>query len=619
MCGIFGYSSSKTDISSKLNVLRGSLNTLVHRGPDSGGEYYDHKVYLGHRRLSIIDLSVYANQPFKGSGNAIIVFNGEIYNYQELSRRFKLNLKTSSDTEVILEGYLRYGIEFFEYLRGIYAFSIYDLRKEPRLVLYRDLAGVKPLYYSKTNDFFTFASEIKALKHLQNKFSINESVLKSYLSLGYCIEPNTIYREIRSVEPGQCLQYCLDDGSVSISTVKRYNFNLSNGLSFQENKLKTNELLDQAVNRNLVADVSVSFSLSGGIDSSLIVAHGGSSNSKSISIRFNDSEYDESSTAMLFSKVVGVPLDVISIDQHSSIELLDKLFLHFDQPYSDSSAIPFYFLSREASKFSKVLIGGDGGDEIHNGYPSFSWLPWIHQFRDSLGLLLSLSQRFVSGSKRRKMNRLQDLAAFNNWDDVVCEWSSWIPPSSRFERKSPFLFDANDILDVFQESFNNVNVRGFQSSIVKNYFFKRLLSDYLRKADMMSMLNSLEYRVPMLDEDLVEFSLSIPYHQKSDCLRHKKILRSLHADIFPRNTSERKKSGFGIPLDRWLSINDFQYIESIVKRKDSIARQYIRNDYINFLFTSLFNPSDNSTISRGSVYQRILMLYSLELWYLKAY
>ncbi len=623
MCGIFGYSSRSGNVNDKLPQLRKALDTLYHRGPDSAGEYYSQNVFLGHRRLSIIDLTSSADQPLKsGNGDAFIVFNGEIYNYKELKSKLG-SLKTNSDTEVLLEGYLKFGPDFFKEIRGIYAFAIYDFRSEPKIILYRDLAGVKPLYYYRDGSSFIFASEIKAIKEIaKEELTIDESILKSYLSLGYCIEPGTIYNEIKAVEPGEYIEIKALSNEKNSRILSRYNLDDTNDFSFEENVGKTKELLLQATQRNLVADVDVSIALSGGIDSSLIYAFANSGQKyKGISVKFNDQAYDETPTAEIFAKTLNAPLDIIETSTEGNLELLNKLLLHFDQPYSDTSAIPFYFLSKKAVENSKVLIGGDGGDEIQNGYPSFCWLPYVHTVSNNVWL----QKIFLLGGKmlgpmlnpdnKRKIQRLSELVKLSDKEEMICEWQSWLSASNTLKGKSPFLYDTSIVKEVYKNSFNSILTDDFSESMVKNYFYKRMLSDYLKKADMMSMIHGLEYRVPMLDEDLVSFSFSIPYNQKSSSKMGKLVLRNIHEQIFPKKTSNAPKSGFGIPLDKWLTKSDFQFMEGYILDPTGIVINYIEKSYIKFLFESLWNTKNANTISRVSIYQRIIIFYSLQLWY----
>jgi len=221
----------------------------------------------------------------------------------------------------------------------------------------------------------------------------------------------------------------------------------------------------------------------------------------------------------------------------------------------------------------------------------------------------------LKADKSRKVQRVKELAKLSDKDDLICEWQSWLSVSNTLNRKSPFLYDTSIVKEVYKNSLNSILANDFSESMIKNYFYKRMLGDYLRKADMMSMIHGLEYRVPMLDEDLVSFSFSIPYNQKSNSKTGKLIFRDLHKEIFPRETSNAPKSGFGIPLDKWLTKSDYQYMESYILDPNGIVTNYIEKSYIHFLFESLGNKKNAGAISRVSIYQRIIMFYSLQLWY----
>lgn len=611
MCGVLGYCDLVGDIRLSKKKLSEALETLSHRGQDASGEYYWQNVYFGHRRLSIIDLSDAAHQPFHFLAERVsIVFNGEIYNYKELAATLP-SMVTSSDTEVILRGYLCFGTDFFKRLRGIFAFAIYDYREEDSIILYRDLAGVKPLYFIQEGNKFAFASEIKAFHKL---FSLkpNESVLQSYLSIGYCVEPHTAFKSVRCCRPGECLTFHITSGRMESRIIDQYEFDHVNGKSRRENIEVTEGLLKQAINRNMVSDVAVSVSLSGGIDSSLIASYCSGFPAKLLNVRFQDDSYNESEIAKRYANDLNRTLEIIDVNEGAGIELLTRILLHFDQPYSDTSAIPFYFLSKAAVAHGKVLLGGDGGDEVHCGYSSFGWLPYVWQHRGILRKMNSFGRFVLPNSQQRIWNRLQGLVNFNKEPDLICEWNSWLPSSTTYGDESVFRFDTSVVLDMFCDDWQ-IKDRPFPVHLIYAYFRKRMLSDYLRKADMMSMMNGLEYRVPMLDEDLVKFSLSIPFNQRADLMLQKRILRKIHQGKYSGTEYKRPKTGFSIPIDRWLSKSDFAEIEESLSRKGAVVSEFINPHYIKFLFTAL-EENHRVRISRSSVYQRIIQLYSFQLF-----
>jgi asparagine synthase (glutamine-hydrolysing) len=401
-----------------------------------------------------------------------------------------------------------------------------------------------------------------------------------------------------------------------------YDFESVNNLSFNENKAKTRELLKTAVKRNLVADVEVAVALSGGIDSSLIYAfaHESESSIKGLTVSFSDKEHDESETAQLYANSVGGVIQKIEADTALDLNTLNKILKNFDQPYADSSSINVFFLTRASAKITKVLLGGDGGDELYNGYPSQTWLTYLEKLGRT-GVVFNFSRtmlKLASGvgnsSVKRVSSRMLDL-----WSDkpreMLYDWHSWFPRKTLFNGASPFLFDTSAGLKTYETVFDNEAPDEFSNYVVFDYFRKTMLSDYLRKTDMMSMLNGVEYRVPFLDEDLTSFALTIPFGQKSGLREPKKILRSIHKDIYPPQTSKGAKKGFTIPLDKALSKEEYSVIKDNLLGKESISLEFVKKEYVDFLFRMLdARTGSEHDISRAGVYQRILMLYSLNLW-----
>lgn len=615
MCGILGYYGVTQNISRA--AFENALEKLSHRGPDGQGVYNRDNLFLGHRRLSIIDLSEEASQPFfSNNGDACIIFNGEIYNYESI--KDNICTRTSSDTEVLLEGYLSEGTSFFHKIRGMYSFCIYDFRNEPKIHLLRDPGGIKPLYYYSGINEFVFASEIKAiLPLLEKKPELNESIIKQYIHLGYCPEPETVYYGIKSVVPGRLMTLYLGTGRIEWEDINSYGFERKNNLNFTSNRIETNRLLITACNRNMVADVDMAIALSGGIDSSLVYALSNKNNSiQGITVRFSEKDYDEGKVAEEYARLIKASHISTDVEYEGKLDLLNKLLLHFDQPYADSSFIPFFFLCKKSSEYCKVLIGGDGGDEIHNGYAGHKYLPLIYRLSRSkskvlLTALLSKGVRIFPKERQRQIRKLCSLIKSDSLDELIFKWESWFPPDSDLYPIVPFKYDCT--ISALNIKVEKTSI-GLYPGIEKLYFTGRMRGDYLRKSDMMAMINSIEFRVPMLDEDLVRYSLSIPYRQKSTLTSEKKILRAIHARIFPSKYSKLKKRGFSIPLDTWLGHTNLMIIRSFLTKENTFVSKFIENKYIDILFESLEN-NDTTFVSRASVYQRILILYGLELWY----
>ncbi|MFZ1320761.1 MAG: asparagine synthase (glutamine-hydrolyzing) [Ignavibacteria bacterium] len=621
MCGFLGAIFFNRSLDQYIPALQKGLKAISHRGPDGSHELVSGNCWLGHNRLSIIDLSPEADMPMSSCNSDVhIIYNGEIYNYSNLKKDLEgTRFKTRSDSEVVMEGYIKEGTDYFKKLRGIYSFAILDNRVKQKVILCRDPSGVKPLYYFSKKNICIFGSEIKALlPSVRDKISVNENVVKCFLNLGYCPEPYTIYNEIKCLEPGYVIEIS-DNGNIE-KVIWNYEFESENDLSFKENTELTESKLRTAVERNLVADVEVAVALSGGIDSSLIYAFANQSNSniKGLTVKFDDEEYNEEDIALKYVKALSGKHESVEVESGLDLETLNLILNDFDQPYADSSAVNVFYLTKAAGKYTKVLIGGDGGDELYNGYPSQTWLTFVEKIvsnglmRASGTASVKIANKFSSGSNARLFKRMKDL-----FDDrpheLLYDWHSWFPRKTKLKKGSPFLFDTNDGLTLYNSVFADKLPEKFTSKVVFDYFRKQMLSDYLRKTDMMSMLNSVEYRVPMLDEDLTEFALKIPFSQKSSLRETKKILRDIHGKIYPAETSKIPKKGFMIPLDKALSGEEFELIKEDLLFKGNIVLNYIKKDYVEFLFKSLNYGAENE-ISRAGIYQRILMLYSLSLW-----
>jgi asparagine synthase (glutamine-hydrolysing) len=622
MCGFLGYFSSNNILSgSQLDNLYESLELINHRGPDHTGVLYEKNYFLAHKRLSIIDLSDNSNQPIKNNDNNLfLLYNGEIYNYQELALKY-FDKCYNSDTVFLFDFYKAYGFKYFNELRGMYAFAFYDSRDEKNMFyLGRDPSGIKPLYFYFDTQKLVFASEIKSIKNIKHlNFTINQDIIKYYLSLGYCQEPNTIYNEIKCLKPGFVYSFMMNSTIIEEIKIIDYCDSIfskhNSSISDLENKL------EKAVKRNLVSDVSLKVALSGGIDSSLILAlaKNHNPNISSLTVKNNDIDFDESVISKEYARVLNISNDLISTNTEGSIEMLDKIFLNFDQPYADSSAIPFFYLTRLARESSKVLIGGDGGDELMVGYPSQIWLPILMRFKSffpNKNLIKPLS--YLDNQYYRTLNRLSSISSTNNIHEAICNWQSWQPPDLLYNGISPFKYSSESVYEIFSREYfthNNSNQNISDNSIITYYYFyNRLLGDYLRKTDMISMYNSIEYRVPMLDEDFVLFSFNLDYKKKYKFLKTKILLRDYHKKYFPIYTSKLPKKGFTIPLDVWLSEKNFKIIKEIILETNSIVLKYISKDYVEYLFKLLYSKNYKE-VSRSGIYQRILILYNLQIWF----
>lgn len=620
MCGFVGIVNVNNDLN--LESAKRAQESIIHRGPDYQGHYTDNQsYYLGHNRLSIIDVSEHGNQPFfDESGQVAIIFNGEIYNYKSLKSRLKdVHFKTGSDTEVLLNGFLIHGRDFFKELRGIYAFGIYDFRNGLEVTVARDPAGVKPLYFLQNRGQFIIGSEIKAIKAASNTpLTRNHKVLESYVQLGYCPEPQTAFNEINCVEPGKCIRWSRSEGIRETINIK-LNIDQSNALSFDENLHKSESLIQQAVSRNLTADVTCSVALSGGVDSSLIYnyAHAENEGIKGLTISFErETGYNEAEQSKLFAQHIHGDHEIIEAKVDSSLPKINELLLHFDQPFADTSLFPVYNLTKACRKYGKVLIGGDGGDELFNGYPFMYLMKYFYTY--GRGKVLALATPFISpiigGERRRQLQRVAGFMA-GDVDHGLVNMNSWIPENSKWNGKRILNFDSQQSFEYLNSIFFEEKPKGLGDKISFYFYRNILLSDYLRKTDMMSMLNGVELRVPLLDEDLVEHAFTIPFDQKSTLKKTKIIPKLIQDKKYPGVPRLKGKSGFEIPLDKYIDpVNKQEICDHLLNDSSGIIDSFIDKDYVKLLCESFMTGNAPSSISRGGIYQKLILLYSLKIW-----
>ena len=381
MCGITGFYSPSNYFSE--TDLKSLTESIQHRGPDAEGCYVDNYVGLGHRRLSIIDLSSNANQPMTSQcGNYVIVYNGEVYNFKEIAHELKklkpiFNLKTTSDTEVILEAFAYRGERFIEKLNGMFAFAIYN-KTNNELIIYRDRLGIKPIYYYWDTKNFVFASELKAIKQLKTKinFTINKVAINEFLHLGYIPEPHSIYKNVYKQPSGSIIKINKNGLFISKYWDAETKITDTPENNFENAKNKLSELIQSSVKYRMISDVPFGTFLSGGIDSSIITAVAQKNSSQPIntfSIGFEDKKHNEATFAKNISNYLSTNHHEVIVTQKEAIELVPKIQSIYDEPYADSSAIPTLMVSQLAAKHVKMTLSGDGGDELFMGYGAYNW------------------------------------------------------------------------------------------------------------------------------------------------------------------------------------------------------------------------------------------------------
>jgi len=613
MCGIVGI-ASKLPQSNRAWLSKGR-DLMFHRGPDDFGEWWslDGRVGLAHRRLSIIDLSKAGHQPMQIKQNGFhIVFNGEIYNFLELKKElidFGHSFESNSDTEVILKSYVQWGGQCLSHLDGMFAFAIYDSKKE-KVFLARDRVGEKPLFYRISNGELRFASELKAiLADSKIPRVINKEAFDCYLSMGFAPGNLCLLEGFHKLPPAHAMVFSLKSANVKIWQYWQIpEFNEKSLDDFYENDLidELEELLAESVNRQMVADVPVGLLLSGGIDSSLIVAMAAKKNQKlrTFTIGFpGHGNLDETHHARLIANHFNTDHVELMADQNI-IKVLPQLARQFDEPIVDSSMIPTFLVSQMVSKHCKVALGGDGGDELFGGYSHYSRLQWIQKRTQFMPL--SARRAFVSaiakflpiGFKGRNwlLSFGEDL---NNTLPLI---ASYFDADSRQS-----LLSSNKIWKTKAEKIRSDRVpkqNNLLQRATRMDFLNYLPEDILVKVDRTSMLNSLEIRSPFLSADLIDFAFrNVPSCLKSNEGEKKILLKKFAKKILPPNFDFQRKQGFSLPLASWLKEGPFRELFNDVLRDPN----------------SIFNPNTIDNIFKGqdmgrSNSERLFALTMFELW-----
>ncbi|MBL51923.1 MAG: asparagine synthase (glutamine-hydrolyzing) [Candidatus Marinimicrobia bacterium] len=588
MCGIAGF-LSRQEFSDDywINNLQAMASSLIHRGPDEEGIWFDRSQGIGfsHRRLSILDLTETGNQPMHSAcNNYVITFNGEIYNHLKIRKKLKeQNLinhwKGTSDTETFLAAFSSWGIKkTLEESRGMFAFSLWDKRKK-ELILGRDRFGEKPLYYGWNGNIFLFGSELKALKsHVSFIEEIDKEALSLYLQNSYVPCPRSIYKNIKKLEPSTIAKI-----SFNSNQVKKENFwDLENTLDNSKSNLYSSKaeavkdldnLLNEVVEEQMISDAPLGGFLSGGIDSSLILSIMQSQSSKpikSFTIGFTEKEFDESTYASNVAKYLGTEHTELIVSSSDLLSVVPKLSKIYDEPFADSSQVPTFLLSSLASNKVKVSLSGDGGDEIFAGYNRHRFVnnTWPKLNYVPLKLRKSFAEKIIglSPEEIRKLIKFLPISSHkqNNLGGLLIKIANVIGADNiteyyenliyQTDKPSEILHEKNQPYEIGRKNNSKLDI-GSYSDLEKvmimdtiNY----LPDDILVKVDRASMSVSLETRAPFLDPRVFKYAWSLPSGLKINGSKTKFILREVLSNYIPKKMIERPKKGFGIPLDDWL-------------------------------------------------------------------
>lgn len=577
MCGIVGVISNNKK---QLIAIKSATQSLSKRGPDHQETCAYNNLALGHARLSIIDTSSAANQPFKDlSQRYTLVFNGEIYNHLELRKELEqegIIFNTSSDTEVLLYLYIKYGKECLEKLNGFFAFAIYD-KEQNSLFLARDRYGIKPLLYYFDGSDFIFASEMKALFHFTIDKTIDKVSLFNYLQFNYIPTNSSILTSVSKIKPGHFI-YIDDISTISKIEEQEYYhipFNeketiQKNAYNYDKAKEMLRNLMDNSVQKRLVADVPVGTFLSGGVDSSIIslLASRHKADLNTFSIGYKDEPYfDETKYANAVAKKISTNHHVFQLTNDEMLENLHEILDYIDEPFADSSAIAVYILSKYTKKQVSVALSGDGADEMFSGYNKHmaefnARHPGIKELLVKTGypvwknLPKSRNNRFTN--LNRQLYKFGLGAKLSN-KDRYWKWASIISEEkANYLLKEELIFNPHRLSDVAfdykkRKEFLLKYIRkdGDLNDVLHTDMQMVLVNDMLRKVDSMSMANSLEVRTPFLDHKVVNFAFSLPRAFKINGNMKKKILQDAFREDLPEEIYNRPKHGFEVPLLNW--------------------------------------------------------------------
>ena len=599
MCGFVGYINKEKD---KKDNIKKMADLIAHRGPDSEGYYTDENIALGFRRLSIIDLNNGSQPIYNEDKSKVIIFNGEIYNFEPLRKdliKKGHTFTTKTDTEVILHGYEEYGEKILDKLRGMFAFVIYD-KNTKELFAARDFYGIKPLYYAKMGNTFIFGSEIKSfLIHPHFKKELNYKMLEYYLTFQYSPGNETFFKNVYKLMPGHYLKY--KNGKLEIKKYYEIKFKQDKSKTYDEWKQGIKERLADSIKAHKISDVEVGSFLSSGVDSSYIATC--SDVDKTFTVGFNNEKYSEINYAKDLSEKINTQNISKIITKEEYFKNLPNIIYYMDEPVADPSAIALYFVTQIASENVKVSLSGEGADEIFGGYNIYqepltdAWYYKIpYPIRFAIGKVASIfpHKRGINFLIRRGL-KLEDRFIGN-----------------------AFIFNNKEVKKILR---NKRKTKGFQD-LTKPYYDKVagkdditkmqyidfnfwLVGDILTKADKMSMANSLEVRVPFLDRPLIDYATSLPTEYKVDKNTTKKIFRDIASEVLEDKVSTKKKLGFPVPIRVWLK-EDETY--------ESVRKVFMKDDKF-FNQKAILKLLDDHKKGKADNSRKIWTIYVFLIWY----
>ena len=597
MCGIAGFIGKEKNMKKTLKKM---TDRIKHRGPDAEGFFIRGNVALGQRRLSIIDIEGGLQPMFSKDGNYVVVFNGEIYNYQEIKKELKdYPWQTNSDTEVLLYGYQEWGSDLPKHLRGMFAFALYDI-KEKTLFCARDHFGIKPFYYYQNKGSFLFASEIKAfLDHPKFEKKFNESILSAYLSFSFTPTTETFFEGVKRLDAGHSLTY--KDGEIKI---ERY-FNLTFPIEhkdYDEVVKEIDKVMKDSTDHHMISDVEVGSFLSSGIDSSYLVSL--AKPAKTYTVGYDIPRYNEIDYAKDLTDKLHITNISKKITKEEYMQILDKIMYHMDEPASDPAIVALYFVANLASQDVKVVLSGEGADEFFGGYnyyreevdySFYNKIPFFIRHGISKFCSLFPPVRGINFLVRRGQKLEDSYIGVNK---------VWTEKEVKKLLKIPVTIDNKEITKPVYDEFKG------ESNIVKmqavdiNFW---LMKDILQKADRMTMANSLEGRVPFVDKEVFKVASTLPLDYKVTKENTKVALRASAKKVIPNESYKKKKLGFPVPIRDWMKESDV-YNELKETFQSKTAQKY-------FQTSKLLKMLDDHQKGKKDNYRKLWNVFCFLKWY----
>lgn len=609
MCGFVGFVDS--NIKNSDSVIHEMMNTIIHRGPDSEGVFTDEQVTLGFRRLSIIDISEVASQPmYNEDGSVVLVFNGEIYNFGEIKEEL-LNkghvFKSHTDSEVLVHGYEEYGVELLQKLRGMFAFVIWDAKKEI-LFMARDFFGIKPLYYTQNtiDGSMIFGSEIKSfLKHPNFKKELNTEALKPYLTFQYSVLDETFFKGVYKLKPAHYMIY--KKGEITTKRFWEPVFSSEeNSLEYYVNELK--KAMEESVAYHQISDVKVGSFLSGGIDSSYIAALLRPHHTCTVGFADYEDKFNETDLAKELSDILGIENHKRIISADEFFDKLSTIQYHMDEPQSNLSSVPLYFLSELTKKYVTVTLSGEGADEIFGGYV---WYEKSNEMR---------KYEKIPFGVRRAVSKIAGLIPANKISNFLVKGGQHV--EEKFIGQA-IIFQEKEAVKILNKRFRTSpsvheitkavynRVQG-QDELSKMQYLDLNLwlpGDILLKADKMSMAHSLELRVPFLDKEIMKLAGKLPEMLRVNPKQVKHVLREAAQGNIPKDWAKRQKAGFFVPFKHWIREEKYYLI--------------IREMFTSEMATEFFDQAgilkllENHYLGKNNHARQIYTIYTFLIWYKK--